>query len=66
MNRVLSTVLTAVFAVAALGGCSNDPSAGHHGQPPQDPPDYHGVPTDDRPPTITDTPDVPQSAAPTR
>jgi hypothetical protein len=57
MNRVLLIA----FAVAALAGCSNDPAAGHHGPPPKDPPDYHGVPTDDRPPSIVDTPDEPQA-----
>lgn len=58
MNRALLIV----FSVAVLAGCSNDPTSGHHGPPPKDPPDYHGVPTDDRPPAMLDTPDAPQSA----
>jgi hypothetical protein len=54
MNRALLIV----FAAVALAGCSNDPASGHHGSPPKDPPDYHGVPTDDRPPSMLDTPDT--------
>jgi hypothetical protein len=46
MNRVFLIVLAAV----ALAGCSKDP------------PDYHGVPTDDRPPSMLDTPDTAQPA----
>lgn len=46
MNRLLLITCLA----AALCGCSNDP-AGHHA-PPKDPADYHGVPTDDRPPSM--------------
>jgi hypothetical protein len=34
---------------------------GHHGAPPKDPPDYHGVPTDDRPPVIQETPETPDT-----
>jgi hypothetical protein len=48
MNRVLLLVLLA----ATLTGCVNDTS-GHPGGPPKDPADYHGVPTDDRPPSMT-------------
>ena len=59
MNRVLLIVL----AAAALAGCSNDPASGHH-VPPKDPPDYHGVPTDDRPPSMLDTPDTPDTPQP--
>jgi hypothetical protein len=50
MNRVFLIV----FAAAALAGCSNDPAFGHHGAAPKDPPDYHGVPTDDRPPSCAE------------
>jgi hypothetical protein len=57
MNRALWIV----FAMAALAGCSNDPAMGHHGAPPKDPPDYHGVPTDDRPPVIQETPETPDT-----
>jgi hypothetical protein len=56
MNRLL---LITCFA-AALCGCSNDPAAGHH-SPPKDPADYHGVPTDDRPPSMLNEAD-PQGA----
>jgi len=58
MNRAL---LIACLA-AALAGCSNDPAASHHGSPPKDPPDYHGVPTDTRPPSMLDDPAAPQIA----
>ncbi|MFM0337790.1 hypothetical protein [Paraburkholderia fungorum] len=56
MNRVL---LIALLFGAGLAGCANDPSGHHGGPPPKDPADYHGVPTDDRPPSMT-----PTSAAP--
>jgi hypothetical protein len=49
MNRVL---LIALMLAAGLGGCANDPSGHHGGTPPKDPADYHGVPTDDRPPAM--------------
>ncbi|MEA3085421.1 MAG: hypothetical protein QOC89_3118 [Paraburkholderia sp.] len=49
MNRVL---LIALMLAAGLGGCANDPSGHHGGTPPEDPADYHGVPTDDRPPAM--------------
>jgi len=58
MNRALLIALAAV----ALAGCSNDP-ASHHGSPPKDPADYHGVPTDDRPPSMLDTPDTSRPAS---
>jgi hypothetical protein len=54
MNRFL--LLTCL--AAALCGCSNDPASGHH-SPPKDPPDYHGVPTDDRPPSMLNDTDTP-------
>jgi hypothetical protein len=53
------TVFALLFA-AALSGCADSP---HHGTPPQDPPDYHGVPTDDRPPSMLDTPTAPTAPA---
>jgi hypothetical protein len=49
MNRV---VLIALMLAAGLGGCANDSSGQHGGAPPKDPADYHGVPTDDRPPVM--------------
>ncbi|TAL92970.1 MAG: hypothetical protein EPN73_23180 [Paraburkholderia sp.] len=51
MNR---TILIALL-LSALTGCMSDPGD-HHKTPPKDPQDYHGVPTDDRPPTMLDTP----------
>jgi len=44
-------VLTAAIA-ALMCGCVADRDASHRRAPPQDPPDYHGVPTDDRPPAM--------------
>jgi hypothetical protein len=49
-------VYLAVAMAALLSACADDMTIKHHGAPPQDPPDYHGVPTDDRPPMMIDTP----------
>ncbi|WGS48856.1 hypothetical protein LFL96_13860 [Paraburkholderia sp. D15] len=48
--------MIALLLAASLAGCANDPSAHHGGPPPQDPADYHGVPTDTRPPTMIPAP----------
>jgi hypothetical protein len=56
MNR---TILIALL-LSALTGCMNDPNASHHKIPPKDPQDYHGVPTDDRPPSMLGAPDAPK------
>ncbi|MFM0211335.1 hypothetical protein PQQ96_28460 [Paraburkholderia sediminicola] len=56
MNRVL---LIALMLAAGLAGCADDPSGHHGGPPPKDPADYHGVPTDDRPPVMAPTPASP-------
>jgi len=56
MNRIILTALL----LSALTGCVNDPNAPHHGTPPKDPQDYHGVPTDDRPPSMLNTPEAPK------
>ena len=56
MNRIILTALL----LSALTGCVNDPNAPHHGAPPKDPQDYHGVPTDDRPPSMLNTPEAPK------
>ncbi|HEY3596360.1 MAG TPA: membrane lipoprotein lipid attachment site-containing protein [Paraburkholderia sp.] len=48
------TILLALM-LSALTGCADD-SNPHHRAPPQDPKDYHGVPTDDRPPSMLDAP----------
>ncbi|CAG9264366.1 hypothetical protein C7402_1383 [Paraburkholderia unamae] len=52
MHRVyLALVMTIMLAA-----CADNSTSRHHGTPPQDPPDYHGVPTDDRPPVMIENP----------
>jgi hypothetical protein len=51
MSRIVLLVAVS-FLVAA---CAESPDAAKH-KPPQDPPDYHGVPTDTRPPAMLDAP----------
>jgi hypothetical protein len=53
MKRTFLFALT----LSALAGCADDVTLHHHA-PPQDPADYHGVPTDDRPPQIINAPDA--------
>ncbi|WP_198039147.1 hypothetical protein [Paraburkholderia sp. SOS3] len=53
MKRTFLLALT----LSALAGCADDVTLHRHA-PPQDPPDYHGVPTDDRPPQIINAPDA--------
>jgi hypothetical protein len=53
MKRTFLFALT----LSALAGCADDATLHHHA-PPQDPADYHGVPTDVRPPQIIDAPDA--------
>jgi hypothetical protein len=48
-----------VSLLSALAGCAGDATLQHH-TPPKDPQDYHGVPTDDRPPQMIDKPGVSQ------
>jgi hypothetical protein len=55
MKRTFLLALT----LSALAGCADDVTLHHHA-PPQDPADYHGVPTDDRPPQIINAPDAAQ------
>lgn len=46
-----------VLAMATLlSACADDITIKHNGPSPHDPPDYHGVPTDDRPPMMIDNP----------
>ncbi|MBB5498428.1 hypothetical protein [Paraburkholderia sp. MM5384-R2] len=52
MTRVLTLAL---LLCAGVAGCADHPSA-HRGSPPHDPADYHGVPTDDRPPAMVPAP----------
>jgi hypothetical protein len=47
--------MIALLLFAGLAGCADNPS-GHHGKPPQDPADYHGVPTDTMPPSMVPAP----------
>ncbi|WP_250499717.1 hypothetical protein [Caballeronia sp. GAWG1-5s-s] len=57
MPRIaLSFACSAVFALA-LSACADSSSQKHA---PQDPPDYHGVPTDTRPPSMLIAPTQPQ------
>ncbi|HEX7909976.1 MAG TPA: hypothetical protein VF534_18055 [Paraburkholderia sp.] len=56
MNRF---PLIALLLVAGLAGCANNSSGHHGGPPPQDPADYHGVPTDTRPPLMVSPPTAP-------
>ncbi|MGF6755202.1 hypothetical protein [Paraburkholderia sp. GAS42] len=58
MNRAILIALL----LTALTGCADNPNA-HHKTPPKDPQDYHGVPTDDRPPSMLDTPTAPAAPA---
>ncbi|SMF99565.1 lipoprotein [Burkholderia singularis] len=48
MNRIIVAALVA----AVLAGCVSDPRQTRRGTPPQDPPDYQGVPTDMTPPSM--------------
>jgi hypothetical protein len=57
MKRFL--LAASLFSLFALSACADDPAAHRH-VPPKDPADYHGVPTDDRPPSMIDAPAAPQ------
>ncbi|MBP0593177.1 hypothetical protein J8I87_26370 [Paraburkholderia sp. LEh10] len=57
MTRFL--LAASLFSLFALSACAGDQS-NHHHVPPKDPADYHGVPTDDRPPIMIDTPAAPK------
>lgn len=57
MKRFL--LAASLFSLFALSACADDPTVHHH-VPPKDPVDYHGVPTDDRPPSMIDAPAAPQ------
>ncbi len=56
VSLALSTTITLGFAACV--------DSTPHKHPPQDPPDYHGVPTDMTPPSMIDTPPRPQPAVP--
>ena len=57
MKRFL--LAASLFSLFALSACA-DAQAVHHHAPPKDPADYHGVPTDDRPPSMIDAPVAPK------
>jgi hypothetical protein len=57
MKRLFFAV--SLFSLFALSACADDPTIHHH-VPPKDPADYHGVPTDDRPPVMIDAPAAPK------
>ncbi|CAM2158903.1 MULTISPECIES: hypothetical protein [Paraburkholderia] len=52
----MSRVWLAIAMAALLSACADNSASKHHGPPPHDPADYHGVPTDDRPPVMIETP----------
>ncbi|HVE06753.1 MAG TPA: hypothetical protein VNE00_05820 [Paraburkholderia sp.] len=55
MKQTFLIALTLSF----LAGCAEDVNLPHH-HPPEDPKDYHGVPTDTRPPQMLNAPGNPQ------
>jgi hypothetical protein len=54
----MKKVLLVVAIAASMSGCVAGTGTSHH-RSPQDPPDYHGVPTDDRPPMMLESPPRP-------
>jgi hypothetical protein len=54
--RLMKSMLLMAALAALLGGCAADATSSHRRSPPQDPADYHGVPTDARPPMLLDAP----------
>jgi uncharacterized lipoprotein len=58
----MTRFMLAVLAASILAGCSSDPRQARRG-PPQDPADYHGVPTDMTPPSMLGQPAAPAPAA---
>jgi hypothetical protein len=49
----MSRIFSSLILIGMLAGCSSDYAASDaRHAPPSDPADYHGVPTDDRPPTL--------------
>lgn len=52
MNRFM----LAVLAASILAGCAGDPKLARRGHPPEDPSDYHGVPTDMTPQSMLTEP----------
>ncbi|MDW9242566.1 hypothetical protein [Burkholderia cepacia] len=52
----MTRFMLAVLAAAFLAACTSDSHQARRGHPPEDPADYHGVPTDMTPPTMLDAP----------
>jgi hypothetical protein len=59
MKRLAWAAVAALSSVL-LAGCGDETI--HHRNPPHDPPDYHGVPTDVRPPSVLDAPATPSGS----
>jgi hypothetical protein len=59
MPRIVSVVLLGASLALALSACADSTN---HKHPPQDPPDYQGVPTDMTPPSMI-TPSAPAPAS---
>ncbi|WP_186037539.1 hypothetical protein [Burkholderia gladioli] len=60
----MSRFILAALVAAMLAGCVGDPNpsgANHRKPSPQDPADYHGVPTDMTPPSMLEAPAAPAS-----
>ncbi|MBN3725463.1 hypothetical protein [Burkholderia sp. Ac-20379] len=62
MFRFVIAALVAVMLSACVDQSASSAGSRHHGKPPEDPADYHGVPTDMTPPSMLDAPG--SSAAP--
>ncbi|WP_414449820.1 hypothetical protein AB4851_28840 [Burkholderia sp. 22PA0099] len=56
MFRFVMAALVAVMLSACVDQSASSDGSRHHGKPPEDPADYHGVPTDMTPPTMLDAP----------
>jgi len=52
MKNILWIAALAALMSSCVAGNGSSPRR----SPPQDPPDYHGVPTDDRPPMMIEAP----------
>ncbi len=59
MTRIVIIALVA----AVLAGGASEPRQGRRGTPPQDPPDYQGVPPDMTPPSMLGEPGTGGTAA---
>ncbi|SEJ52220.1 hypothetical protein [Paraburkholderia diazotrophica] len=57
MKRFL--LAASLFSLFILSACADDTTVRHR-VPPKDPADYHGVPTDARPPAMIDAPVAPK------